>query len=126
MNNEHVLTQALLRSWPFPHGAGRILDRYFSKLSFSCDTATVRTTDDFDISVIPNELIGRHIYLTGEFDRSIVDLLCKFSRNGDVLLDIGANIGYVSTCFLNNVPNSSVIAVEPQETVLDLLKINLN
>jgi FkbM family methyltransferase len=125
VNNEHILVQVLLRSWPFPRGAGRILDKYFSKLSFSRPTAVVLTTDGFDITVIPNELIGRHIYLTGEFDRSIVEVLCAFSEPGDALLDIGANIGYVSSCFLNNVSNSSVIAVEPQPEVLEILATNL-
>src|SRR5258707_1075568 len=126
MNKEHQLAQTILRAWPFPQGAGRLLDRYFSKLEFSRHTEIVRTTDNFELTVTPNDLIGRHIYLTGEFDRSIVEILCNFSEPGDVLLDIGANIGYVSTCFLNNVPNSSVVAVEPQPEVLELLAINLN
>jgi hypothetical protein len=117
MNSEHQITQALLRAWPFPRGAGRILDRYFSKLSFGRTKAIVRTTDGFEITVAPNELIGRHIYLTGEFDRSVVEVLCNFSEPGDTLLDIGANIGYVSACFLNNVRNSDVLAVEPQPDV---------
>jgi FkbM family methyltransferase len=126
LNKEHRLAQALLRSWPFPRGAGRILDRYFSYIRFESKTATVRTTDGFEILVEPNDLIGRHLYLTGEFDRSIVDVLCKFSEPGDALLDIGANIGYVSSCFLNNVPRSSVIAVEPQADVLEILRANLS
>jgi FkbM family methyltransferase len=126
MNNEHQIAQAFLRAWPFPRGAGRILDRYFSNLSFSRTRATVRTTDGFEITVAPNELIGRHIYLTGEFDRSIVEMLCNFSEPGDTLLDIGANIGYVSACFLNNVQNSNVLAVEPQPDILETLAENLN
>jgi FkbM family methyltransferase len=126
MNNEHRAAQALLRAWPFPRGAGRIADRCFSKLSFKQAVATVRTTDRFDMTVRPNDLIGRHIYLTGEFDRTIVELLCNFSQRDDVLVDIGANIGYVSTCFLKNVPDSSVIAVEPVPLNLSLLTINLN
>jgi FkbM family methyltransferase len=125
MNNEHQIPQALLRAWPFPRGAGGILDRYFSNLSFSRAMATVRTTDNFEIIVAPNELIGRHIYLTGEFDRSIVEV-CNFSGLGDTFLDIGANIGYVSACFLNNVQNSNVVAVEPQPDVLEIIAENLN
>jgi FkbM family methyltransferase len=85
----------------------------------------VRTTDGFTMTVNPNELIGRHIYLTGEFDRSIIEILCNFSQPNDVLLDVGANIGYVSACFLKNVQESRAIAVEPQEGVLRLLRANL-
>jgi FkbM family methyltransferase len=125
MNKQHLFAQMLLRAWPFPRGSGRIIDSLFSRVAFDEQVATVRTTDHFEIDVMPNDLIGRHIYLSGEFDRSIVELLCNFSERDDVLLDIGANIGYVSTCFLNCVPDSTVIAVEPQPGVLGLLQRNL-
>lgn len=125
MNRQHILPQILLRSWPFPRGAGRIIDRYYSRLSFDAEVASVRTTDGFTIKVLPNDLIGRHIYLTGEFDRTTVEVLLKFSKPGDVLLDIGANIGYVSACFLQRVPRSKSIAVEPQPQIVDLLLSNL-
>src|SRR6266511_2626448 len=108
----------LLRPWPFPRGAGRIVDKFFGGLHFRTNEATVQTTDGFAMTVNPNELIGRHIYLTGEFDRSIIEILCNFSQPNDVLLDVGANIGYVSACFLKNVQESRAIAVEPQEGVL--------
>jgi FkbM family methyltransferase len=41
-------------------------------------------------------------------------------------LDVGANIGYVSACFLKNVAGSDVIAVEPQPDIVDLLRKNLS
>jgi FkbM family methyltransferase len=125
MNPEHKIAQALLRAWPFPRGTGRIIDRYFSQLSFAQETVAVRTSDGFELTVNPNDLIGRHVYLTGEFDRSVVELICAFAEPNDILLDIGANIGYVSSCFINAIPGSFVVAVEPQPTVLDLLGTNL-
>jgi FkbM family methyltransferase len=95
-------------------------------LSFADEIVEVTTTDRFKITVMPNELIGRHIYLTGEFDRSTVELLCSLAKPGDTLLDVGANIGYVSSCFLKIVAASSVIAVEPQPDIADLLRTNLS
>ena len=126
INRQKILPQMLLRSWPFPRGAGRIIDHFFSRLTFENEIETVRTTDGFAIKVFPNDLIGRHIYLTGEFDRSTVEVLVKLSKPDDVLLDIGANIGYVSGCFLQNVPRSKVIAVEPQPLIVDLLELISN
>jgi FkbM family methyltransferase len=125
MNAEHRLAQVLLRAWPFPRGAGRIADKLFSQLKFEETLATVQTTDGFKMTVDPNDLIGRQLYLMGEFDRSIVELLLAFAEPNDVLLDIGANVGYVSGCFLQNVSQSSVVAVEPQEALVSLLKVNL-
>lgn len=126
LNSEHILPQIALRLWPFPRGSGRIVDRVFSRLVFREKLAFVRTTDGFGLHIRPNELIGRHIYLTGEFDRTTVEVLCKLACPGDTLLDIGANIGYVSACFLANVPSSQAIAVEPQPSVYELLGKNLS
>jgi FkbM family methyltransferase len=125
MAHEHRLAKMLLSSWPFPRGAGRLTDKFFSGLHFKDDVATARTTDGFDMNVMPNELIGRHLYLTGEFDRSTTEMLLKLAKPGDRLLDIGANVGYVSACFLNSITDSSVVAVEPQRDIASLLKKNL-
>jgi FkbM family methyltransferase len=125
LNKEHIIAQAMLRAWPFPRGAGRLTDKFFSGLRFSRETVTVTTSDGFSMTIFPNDHIGRHIYLTGEFDRSNVEVLINFSEAGDVLLDIGANCGYVSACFLHTVRQSRVIAVEPQPAVYGLLKQNL-
>jgi len=95
------------------------------RLTFDAEVVSVVSTDGFKINVFPHEWIGRHIYLTGDFERSNVEILLKLSKPGDVLLDIGANIGYVSACFLQNVSQSKAIAVEPQPQIVDLLRSNL-
>ena len=53
-------------------------------------------------------------------------MLCSLAEPGDTLLDIGANIGYVSASFLTGVPGSTLVSVEPQPGVVDLLKRNLD
>jgi FkbM family methyltransferase len=126
MNRQHRIPQLLVRAWPFPRGAGRIIDRFFRNLEFRTDYDRIVTTDGFPMSVIPSDLIGRHLYLSGEFDRTTVEVLLMHARPGDMLLDVGANIGYVSACFLAKVPDSTVLAVDPQPKILDLLKTNLN
>ena len=55
------------------------------------------------MTILPNDHIGRHLYLTGQFDRTIVEVLLHFSRENDHVLDIGANIGYVSCALLTKV-----------------------
>jgi FkbM family methyltransferase len=126
LNREHMVPQLVLRAWPFPYGQARLLDRLFPGLSFESETARIRTTDDFEMTVMPNEYIGRHLYLTGEHDRAIVAVLCQLAEPGDTLLDIGANVGYVSASFLRNVSDSHAIAVEPHPTVAGLLRQNLS
>lgn len=126
LNRRHIGAQLALRSWPFPHGSGRLADLFFPRLSFESTQCTVVTTDGFRMAVQPSDLIGRHIYLTGEFDRSTFEVLQDFAQPGDTLLDIGANIGYVSACFLWNIAGSFVVAVDPQPGVIELLTENLS
>lgn len=76
--------------------------------------------------VLADDLIGRHILLTGRFDQSIVDALLNHAKPGDVLLDIGANIGYVAASFLAKIKDGSAICVEPQPGIVDLLRENLS
>jgi FkbM family methyltransferase len=126
MNKQHVAAQLFLRSWPFHRGLATFVKRYFSEISFRDQIATVRTSHGFDLTIAPSDWVGRNIYLTGEFERSVIDVLRDFSQSGDTLLDIGANLGYISSAFLSLVPESSVVAVEPQPQILKLLTTNLD
>lgn len=115
---------AVSRLWPFANGSGRILDLFGRNINLGSGQRSVRTSDDVLLQVYADDLIGRHIILSGKFDRSIVDVLVDHARAGDVLVDIGANIGYVATCFLKRVPDSRAICVEPQPGIVDLLRLN--
>lgn len=86
---------------------------------------TVKTSDGFALTILPNDHIGRHLYLTGQFDRTIVEVLLRFSQKNDRILDIGANIGYVSCALLRQVKGSRVVSVEPQPLVYELLAQNV-
>lgn len=115
----------LARYWPFANGSGRLIDRFARKVDLGEGERVARTTDGFLMHVLANDLIGRHILLSGKFDRSIVGVMLKYSCKGDILLDIGANIGYVTACFLSKVTNSKAICVEPQPNIVDLLHRNM-
>jgi len=113
------------RYWPFANGSGRILDRFARGIDLGSGERIAATSDGFSMHVRADDLIGRHILLSGKFDRSIVQILLDEARPGDTLLDIGANIGYVSACFLARVPGSSAVCVEPQPGIVELLERNM-
>ncbi len=117
--------EILARYWPFANGSGRFVDKFGKGLDLGSGERLARTSDGFPLTVFADEHIGRHILLSGKFDRSIVQTLLDRARPGDVLVDIGANIGYVSACFLSNVENGTVVCVEPQPGVVDLLRSNM-
>ena len=126
MKAREIIVRTLSRSWPFASGSGRIVDRLGLKLDLGGGERVVRTSDDFDISVLADDHIGKHIILSGKFDRSIVSILLDFCEPGDICADIGANIGYVASILLQRVPGSYVLCVEPQPGIVDLLQTNLS
>lgn len=119
------LIRAALRSWPFANGQGRLVDKSCRYASFPSGRVTCRTTDGFDIDVFGFDHIGRHLLLSGQFDRAGVEMLLKFAEPGARILDIGANIGYVSCCLLARIPHSHVTAIEPHPQTVELLQRNL-
>lgn len=119
------LTEMVVRNWPLANGSGRVIDRVSPWLRVPPGQQRCRTADGFEMTVIGDELIGRHLLLSGQFDRSIFQLLLDFAEPGDTLIDVGANIGYASCLFLASVPDSRVVAVEPQPEILALLRTNL-
>jgi FkbM family methyltransferase len=113
------------RKWPFANGSGRILDKFAKGVDLGTGERAVQTTDGFPLHVFADDLIGRHIIMSGKFDRSVVQVLLDRAKAGDVLLDVGANIGYVSACFLARVGESRAICIEPQPGVVELLGRNM-
>ena len=119
------LVPFLARHWPFANGSGRLLDLFARDVDLGGGEKVARTSDGFDIKVLAGDLIGRHLLLSGRFDRSVVQVLPDHSRPGDVLLEIGANIGYVIGCLLSRVSGSTAFCVEPQPEIADFLRSNV-
>lgn len=62
------------------------------------------------------------------FDPEVTEVLKKFALHdyGDVFWDIGANKGACSYEIATALPNSKIVAIEPQEIMQGLLKSNLD
>lgn len=120
------LWRTVMHGYPFPRGQGRLIDRTpLRALRFAETTLRVRTVDGFSMTVFPNDHIGRHLYLTGQFDRTIVEVLLRFAVSDARVLDIGGNCGYVACALLHALPACRVVSVEPQKQVHALLALNL-
>ncbi len=73
-----------------------------------------------------DQFVGRSLLIYGEFSQLEVDFLAHFIRPGDVVLDIGANIGALTIPFARMVgPKGSVIAFEPQRICFQALCANI-
>jgi FkbM family methyltransferase len=70
--------------------------------------------------------IGASLAMYGEWAQVEIDLMLRFVRPGDTVLDIGANVGTHTLAFARQVGSTgSVLAFEPQREVYDLLTANV-
>jgi FkbM family methyltransferase len=70
--------------------------------------------------------VGRSLDLYGEFSEAEVELFRRLVRPGDLVLDIGANIGAHTVFFSRQVgPAGRVLAFEPQRVVFQTLCANI-
>ncbi len=121
------LIRAAMRAYPFSGGHGRIVDSPTVRaIKFPEARLRVRTRAGFDLTVMPNDFIGRYVYYTGRaLSHDVAEVLLSLARPGDRILDVGANVGYISCALLHGCEGCRVAAVEPQPECFALLSENL-
>jgi FkbM family methyltransferase len=72
---------------------------------------------------LDDDHIGRCLGTTGIYDLAVSELLFRLIRPGDLVVDAGANIGYMSV--LAAAAGARVIAFEPNPALLPILRQNL-
>ncbi len=92
-----------------------------------CDYVMVSNVNGFTMLVSgTDEGIGRELAFYRVHEPTVTKLLPGFVRQGDTVLDIGANIGYYALLFSQLVGESGlVVAVEPHPQNAHLLELNL-
>jgi FkbM family methyltransferase len=87
--------------------------------------SAVPSVHGFTVDGHTADLIQRYLYVFGEWEPDITAWVRGHLRAGDVVVDIGANIGYVSLLAASLVgPTGAVIAFEPVPSIADLLEAN--
>jgi FkbM family methyltransferase len=120
------LVAALTRLYPFYSGCGKLANSKAMKtLAGNC------TTDDLQwaplgrgvrLRVPMNDFVGRAIFYFGDLDPKITWLCDRIIRPGDTVLDVGANLGWITARMARKVgPTGQVHAFEPNPRVADLL-----
>ena len=69
--------------------------------------------------------ISKDLYLFGSRERFAFDFLKKFLKEDDVILDIGANIGYYVLLEHERCPKGRIFACEPSDFNRKMLEMNL-
>ena len=108
----------------------------FFKRLFLIELLTRNTRKNLDeklpkLLCLPHDYIGRHISVDGLYERNLLDSIFNSLLNplkqeflSTTVLDIGANIGN-HTCYFSS-RFDTVIAFEPNDSVLPILEANIN
>ena len=85
-----------------------------------------RFNDFFWLDENENDCISQSIINTGVWEYNLTKVVRQLIKKGDIVLDVGANIGYYSILFSKLVgQNGKVLCFEPTEYFLKILKMNL-
>lgn len=80
----------------------------------------------FRIGGTTADLLQRNVYLFGVWEPGISRWVASHLREGDVVVDVGANVGYLSLLAARRVgPRGAVVAFEPVPSIVRALHENL-
>ncbi len=122
------LARTLLRRYPREYGKHSLLTRiYFPYLAPPRGSAErVRIFNGLLMDLDPSEYLQAFIYNFGGYEFPSLRLIQRVVRKNDVVLDIGAQVGFMSLVFANLVgPEGHVYSFEPEPTNLARLQKNI-
>lgn len=81
-----------------------------------------------DIRTRPNEEHGQIISTIGVIDLAVTETIFRLADPGEIAVDVGANIGYMTAVLASRVsslPGGSVLAIEAHPEIFEELKYNV-
>ncbi len=124
------IARQILQFYPREYGKYSILQRvYFPYLApKASDTKPVTVTmrDGFSMNLAPTELLQAHLYLFGTYELPTTNFVRRVLKSGNIVVDIGANIGYM-TLFCSKYVGSQgkIYALEPEQRNYRALQDNI-
>lgn len=114
-----------IRRFPFDNGKWRLIPAalHACRDAHHIDTwREIRTRYGFRIQVDLGDWLGRHLYVTGEYESATTHVIAELLNPGGVFLDVGANLGYFSLLAATRVgPSGRVYSVEALPLLHDRL-----
>lgn len=118
---------SVLHLYPFLSGCGTLANCFVARqlVPESQDAVWARVRGA--PCLVPlNDLVGRAIFLVGDLDRKITAVIDRCVRVGDIVMDVGANLGLETLILANKVgPGGRVHAFEPSPPTLAYLEATL-
>ncbi len=99
---------------PFSPLTGRLFDGY-----------EVVTWRGVRIALNPGEAHGHHVYFLDDYASAEIDACIAHSRTGEVFVDVGANLGFVTLPVARACRHIRVVALEPDPVAAAWLRHNV-
>lgn len=110
---------------PYFYHPGQVLKRF--AVGFKRTRQTVTLPWGMDLTVNPQEGVGRSIYITGTHDLPAVEAVFRLLSVGDTAVDVGANIGFMTAAMVKAVgPSGTVMSFEPHPAIFRALEENVS
>jgi len=122
----YKLLNVYTRNFSFPHKGLKYFLKAANALGIANKTYKKRLHDSFYMFLNPTEHIQQQLFWYGYYEKELGDLLKKIVKPGDVVLDLGANIGYFSLLVANNLPSVKVISFEPVASLFQNMNDNIS
>lgn len=123
------LLKTVTRLFPIERGKFRILNEIYFKLLSPQSQCFIVSTLRYGIKMRLDisEFLQAHLYLFGSYELPTVRFIRSIMRSGDVAIDVGAQIGYLTLAMATSSNgNVRVISFEPEATNIQRLKTNLS
>lgn len=130
MSNAPTLYESMVASlfhcYPLVNGCGTVANTGFAKALIPANDRKVWAKVGNRPCFVPlNDLIGRAIFLCGELDRKVGRTIKRYVSPGDIVLDVGANLGLVSLQMASKGADR-ILAFEPNPAPLKFLDDTLS
>jgi FkbM family methyltransferase len=104
----------------------------FRKLEYVCgwyasiDTVNLRLPWGTVLQVNPHETIGKNMVVLGVYELAVSEILWRLTVSGDWCLDVGANIGYMTSLLAAKTQaGGKVFSFEPHPVIFGRLQENI-
>lgn len=92
------------------------------------ENTTVTRTPVGDLKTFVNDMFTDNLKQTGQYNEQVLldDHLQTIIKESELIIDVGAHIGYHSIGYGKINPNAKILSFEPQKQVFELLKQNID
>lgn len=105
----------------------KIYQRFLQKQQSLREFEQVKLPWGIDIKIRPEEDLGLAIWKMGVYDLCVTELLWRLIDSGETAIDIGANIGYMTSIMAQRAGQSGqVLCFEPHPEIYQELTENIN